>query len=443
MFSKLYNFWQITRESLWFVPAVICFFSFCLILGLFLIERTQLSGVYLPEIFYNGTAAEARDVVGLLLSAMITMTTLAVSVTMVVLSLAASQLGPRLIRSFMSDRETQIYIGLFFGTVVACFVAVGILHDDNLARPVPRLMVSAIFALCFSNLFVLLLFVHHTARSSIADQVAKRVGLALMSAISRIAVIQENGSGKASDDEDWPDNFNEDSRQLFFDRSGYVQNIDYLTLCAVAQRENLHIRVHFRAGYYILSGENGLQVGPARYVMPETEREILDCFIIGATRTATQDIEYSVRHLVEIALRALSPGINDSFTAIAVIDRLSAALAHLFEKEMPGHLFHDDKGILRVNAKGISERDIVLSAFAKIRHSGKDVPYVLEHLLKKIQTLLFLAHNDDQRRALYEQILYIEEIIALHYRDTLDGAFLQSIVDEITGEYGGEDGIRL
>ena len=117
--AKIYNLFQILRSSLWLVPALFCFGYFAVTVGLYQIDIHYFQDINLPAILFNGTREDAQTVTVALLSSMITMATLAISITMVVLSLAASQLGPRLIKTFMADRKTQTYIGLFFGAVIA------------------------------------------------------------------------------------------------------------------------------------------------------------------------------------------------------------------------------------------------------------------------------------------------------------------------------------
>lgn len=117
-------------------------------------------GAFIDKRFiYNGNVEEASDVLGLFLTCMITMTTLMISITMVVLSLAASQLGPRLVRIFMGDRRNKIFIGFFFGSTALCFTCLGVLHDPIASASTPRLLTSFTFPVCFLNLFILLAYV--------------------------------------------------------------------------------------------------------------------------------------------------------------------------------------------------------------------------------------------------------------------------------------------
>ncbi len=419
MISKIYNFWQILMGSLWFVPALFCAIYFICTLGLYNLEVHYFPHLDLPHIFFSGTNQDAKAVSLALLSSMITMTTLAISITMVVLSLAATQLGPRLIRTFMSDRKTQDFIGLFFGSVISCFLITIILHDAGDNVQVPRLTISVIFTICFANLFVLLAFVHHVAQSSIADQVILRVTNDLIGSLDRLTIDNQNLDCTREDkDQDWPKDFERKKQRLYFNRCGYVQNIDYNQIVSIAMEYGLYIKIRFKAGHFLVEGEDGVRIYPTKHkYCDEIEQQIRDCFIIGNTRTPTQDIEYSIRHLVEIGLRAQSPGMDDNFTAITVLDRLSSAMAILFKKDIPPEWFTDKDGKVRLWAKQSDEADMIFTAFDQMRHSAREKPDIMYHILKKIEILCDLAQTKCQKEGLKRQLKEVE--FDLKYLDGL------------------------
>lgn len=435
MFSRVYNTWQLVRGSLWFAPALICVCYFAGTVGLYWTEQHYLQYFQKIDILYNGSVEEARSVITILLSAMITMATLMISITMVVLSLSASQLGPRLIKSFMRDSETQIHIGVFFGTVVACFVLTGILHDDSLANSTPRLTISAVFIACFANLFGLLAFVHHIARSSIADNVVTRVSEELYAAIKRICQPRENQIETGTNIGDEPKEFKTDHMHAYFSESGYIQFIDYAKLVEIATEADIYIRIQLKAGHYLVAGEDGVRLYPKDRIDSDIRDSIVDCFVLGDTRTPTQDMEYSIRHLVEIALRALSPGINDSFTAMTVLDRLSSALAILFKNDIHPNIFKDKNDTIRVIGRQSDEYDIVLGAFSQIRNAGQNKPDILHHIIRRIKTLKSLPDSGDAQTALDRQLHYIRDHIKDNFSDSLEGEELSlALTDALSAD---------
>ncbi len=410
MISKIYNFWQILKENLWFIPVMFCFGFMAFVCGLYYVELHYFQSVEWGKYIFQGTSDDAKSVTESLLSAMITMATLAISITIVVLSLAASQLGPRLIKTFMSDRKTKDFIGIFFGTVIACFILTVILHSQTSQAITPKFTISFVFLLCLLNMFALLGFVHHVAHACIADNVIVSVATELQYALKRLTNDQNNKKRieKIGETDQWPKDFIQASHRIFFKKSGYVQHIDYDQILDIATEHSLRIKIGFKAGHFLVKGEDGVRVY-AKTKTPETlDDSIIKCFIIGEERTATQDIEYSIRHLVEIAIRALSPGINDSFTAVHVVDHLSAALSHLFEKETPSQSFYDEEGVLRMSAKQSDEEHIIFNAFDQIRYNGCQMPNVIRHMLNRLSVLAQLAQTDEARAALLEQIKAIQ-----------------------------------
>ena len=432
MISKIYNSWQILKGNLWFFPAFISFIYLCMTFGIYHIESVHFQDVELPSVLFNGSAEDAKSLAIALLSSMITMATLAISITMVVLSLAATQLGPRLIRTFMSDGKTKVFIALFFGAVIACFVLTMILHDATPKDYTPRITITAVFTMCFANLFVLLAFVHHVAQSGIADHVILHVADDLNESLERLTIKENEVKEEENIDVSvWPKDFEKKRQSLFFERSGYVQHINYKSLSHIAAKHGLYIQIKFKAGHFLVQGEDGVRIYPKNKFNEDVVSEVRDCFIIGSARTPTQDIEYSIRHLVEIGLRALSPGINDHFTAIRVLDHLSAALAILFEKNIPSQWKTDSDGHVRIQAKQSDEADVILSAFDRIRYAGRDKPDIVEHLLKKLKILTALAHTRPQIEGLKRQLNEIERSLSDLGKVILDTDRLKQMCSEL------------
>lgn len=429
MFSKLYNYWQLTRDSLFYLPVVVCLFYLLGIAGCFAID--MLYPEYLENVpfMYRGGIEDAKAIVRLLMSAMMTMTTLVVSLTMVVLSLSASQLGPRLIKIFLSDRKTQIYIGVFFGSIAFLFALLVVLHDRSLLQRTPYLCVTAALATSFANLFVLLGFVSHVARGGIADNVISSVGEALQQSIRRLTKNSKDAESGRKSISDLEKTF-ADARDIFAPAGGYVQTINYQTIVRIATEKDIAVQLTIGAGHYVLAGEKIGRVSVPRDFTAEDEKKLVDAIVLGQVRTPSQDIEYSARHLVEVGLRALSPGINDNFTAISALDKLSSALGILLREDLPQRVFHDADGQLRLLGVTASEPEIIFNAFSAIRHAGQDKPDVLLHMLEIIGVLKSLADAPDERAALDRQLAYIETHIEKHFKDTPDEKILRRLLEK-------------
>lgn len=426
--TRLYNLWQLTRSSLLYAPALFCAAFVLVGVGLFQLDH-HFDDVFSDRRFiYNGNTEEASDVIGLLLTSMVTMTTLAISITMVVLSLAASQLGPRLVRVFMSDRRTKVYIGIFFGTIVLCFTTLGILHDPIAGDSTPRLLVSATFVVCFLNLFILLAYVDHVARSSVADNIIARLTRELMESIERLApardeTLQPNTPSGAGQ---FPDLTTHGREELRCNKSGYIQSIGYDDLVKLAEEHDAYISLCSKPGDFVVEGQCiGCVYSPAAADTAHLASRIIQAILLGQYRSATQDIEYSIRHMVEIALRALSPSVNDSFTGVTVLDKLTSVLVFLFRRALPNHSFKNDEGRLRVMGQAVDEAALIYKALSDIRNAGQQQPIILESLICNIATLLKLATSDAATFALSLQIEHIKQHIAEHFSGSLTEVHLQ------------------
>ena len=348
---------------------------------------------------YSGDAEDAPQFLSNLVTAMITMATLVISITMVVLTLAAQQLGPRLIRSFMADRRTQATLGLFVATVVYLLLVLRTTYGDS--GSVPNLAVTGGTVLVLLCLVALLVFVHHLARSIIADNTIDRVGASLDADIARL--LPESSAEQAEAPGKRPA---KTGAPLKLKSSGYVQAVDYGELVAIACKADAVIELSFKPGRHLVEGTNFAWIAPA--AAADAHEKIEDCVFFSGERASVQDLETSIRQLVEVAMRALSPSISDPFTAMAVIDRLTTSLAKIMKRGMPQCVWTDEDDKVRLLAPRSTFADIVEEAFRQIRQHAQDKPAVLIRLVESIGQLMEQADNT-QRAVLEEQIEIVVE----------------------------------
>lgn len=395
MIDQIENVLNRLRTSLWLVPAIIS------MAGAGLAYLVLFSGITLAVDtadhwwLFSGDAGTARDLLSSLLSGMITMTSLVVSITMVVLSLAAGQLGPRLIGNFIRDREIQAVLGLFMGTILYTLFVLRSVTDALGADFVPHIAITIASGLVVLCLFALLFYVHKIARSIIADTVVAKVADELEQAIrhARTAGSREGDPGQEKaryDMRGW----------VSLGKAGYVQVVDYGRLASLASRLDILLEIDVRAGHFILRGGDHVDIRSNRAMDDSIAAEIRAAFVIGDERTQTQDLEFSVRQLVEIAVRALSPGINDPFTALAVINRLGAALESASCRGDPPRIYRDDDGRIRVIAVASDFGGLVDTAFDQIRQAGATIPAVLIQMAEVIGQLALVVGETERRAAL-------------------------------------------
>lgn len=427
--ARLRNILALMRAQLWLVPALMTAFAAALAViavtyGGVLQRAAGESAWWL----YSGDASTARDLLGAFLAGLLTMTSLVVSVTVVVLATAASQLGPRLITYFMGDRQIQFVIGLFIATTFYIIIVLRTLDDALGPDGIPHAAVTLASALTTACLFALLFYVHKMARSIIADNLVREVWVALRSDIDQI--IDDEMCEEAG-----PVSFEKmNSRTISLHHSGYVQLVDYEALIRIAERHDVYLKVDVRAGHYVLASAGHVQVcgedapgrnQPTHYDYDpkgsrraaqengdgKLDKAIADAVVIGSDRTPAQDLEHGLRQLVEVGLRALSPGINDAFTGIAVIDRLGAALEVIFRRPLPSRFLTGEDGRVRVIATRSDHEGLVGAAFNQIRQAGASQPAIVIRIAQILGQLGASAQSMTARAALLDQIARLQETV--------------------------------
>lgn len=393
MIPRLLTIWDSIRSSLWALPFAMVAAAAALAYAALHINL-ETAGDWAWFLF-SGGSSQAPQFLSSLVGAMITMATLAVSITMVVLTLAAQQLGPRLIRSFMSDHRTQMTLGLFIGTVVYLLL---VLHSAyNQSNQVSNLAVTGGTVLVLVCVVTLLLFVHHLAHSIIADNVIDRVGAQLDEDVLRLL------PERAGEQPQQPE-LKRHGKPVLLARGGYAQVIDYDSIVSTATKANAVVELDIRAGHHAVPGRILGYVSPAPAADDALCRVVRNAIVVGRERTAVQDLEFSIRQLVEIALRALSPGINDPYTANAALDRLTLSIALIMTRDAAKSVWKDDDGTIRLVAPVSTFEGITDAAFNQIRQQG--LPAVLIRMAQNIGQLLQQA-DDAHRPALEKHLKFV------------------------------------
>jgi uncharacterized membrane protein len=356
---------------------------------------------------YTGSADGASRVLSTIAGSMITIAGVVFSMTLVALSLASSQLGPRLLRNFMRDTRNQVVLGTFIATFVYCLLVLRTIRRAEQVEFVPHLSVTIAVLLAIASLAVLIYFIHHVSVSIQADEVVARVNGELNDGIDRLFPEDmergESGSANASPGAALPVTFDLEARPVGSADDGYLQSIDLDSLLELAKDENALFRLERRPGQYVFLGCPLVSVWPADRITEPLEERINSAFILGHQRTASQDIQFPIHQLVEIAVRALSPGINDPFTANTCIDRLGSALHCLAQREMPSPFRLDEQDRLRVVVPALTFPEIVDASIDPIRQYARSSALVTIHLLKTIAVVAGATHRPADRAALLRQ----------------------------------------
>jgi uncharacterized membrane protein len=404
--------WDVLRASYWFVPSL--FAVVVLFLSSALPELDSVihdSSVDLPG-WVLTTTDTARSTLSAMASAMLAVTGTVFSITIVTLSLASQQFGPRLLRRFMYDVATQVTLGVFLSTGLYCLLLLRVVEQHNGVTSVPHLSLLVAVAFCVLSMALLIFFIYHVAMLIQAPNVVAAVAHDLNDAIDRLF---PEKIGDPLDVEDLHLRGRGQEEQLIDDRIpieskhvGYVQAIDGESLESLASKHDCVITLHARPGNFIALDSRiaDVQFREERE-FEHSDREHLtkalnESLIVGRRRTPRQDVECAVDELVEVAVRSLSPGINDPFTAVNCIDYLGSALSRLAQRKLPIAYRCDDEGRLCVIEHPVDFADILNAAFNQIRQYGRDSVAVTIRLLEASATIARQIQREQDRIALRE-----------------------------------------
>jgi uncharacterized membrane protein len=401
--------------NLWRIPLLLSLSALALF-GVTIIPDVldKLGVIHLPWWVTMGSIDDARAILSAMMGAIATVLALIFSVALLVLSMVATLFGPRLLYRFLQDWVTQVTIGLFMGTFIYICLVFLVTHQDARSTFVPQVSLLTGWGLVVTS-FGFLVYYSHRIASSIQnpDLVARIADDVYPSAVGARARGHGEGTGPLPDDAAIAREAAEGG-VVRCPRSGYLQHVDHAKLVVAAEREGVRLILHFRPGQFVLRGE------PLAAVSPEHRAGALEtvmeaCIEIGRHRTLTQDPEFAIAQIVEIAIRALSPAINDTFTGVACVDWLADALLVLAEKPPPEGNWYDRKGHLRVWMPEVRLERLVKLAFDQIRQSAVETPAVL---IRQLEIIRRLAPRMPlvARRALADQAAAIKETAGVEGR---------------------------
>ncbi|MEO8043518.1 MAG: DUF2254 domain-containing protein [Spartobacteria bacterium] len=366
------TWWERLSTSYWFFPSLLALSSIA-----FSILTLHIDNSIKPEWARNtawvwaGGAEGARNVLATIASSTMTVAGVVFSITIVTLTLASSQFGPRLLRNFMNDIGTQFALGIFVATYLYCLLVLRAIRGTDQITVVPFFSVTCGIVLAVTSVGFLIYFIHHISSSIVAENVIGRVANDLQGDIDRLyPESMGNGEDESEKAEEVPADFEKNALPIESHESGFIQAIAIDNLLELTEKKKLVLRLRRRPGQFIAEGAHLADVvfqdGNENFVISEIRKH----FFFGRHRTPTQDIEYSIDQLVEVALRALSPGINDPFTAITCIEWLGASLIRVAERRMPSRWRYDKKGQLRIITDVTDFEGIANAALNQLRQYG-------------------------------------------------------------------------
>lgn len=401
----IFKYWDRVRSSFWFLPTVMAGGAVGLSFISVALDDAVTGWLSLTWGWtFTGGAQGASSVLGAIAGSMITLAGVVFSMTLVALSLASSQLGPRLLRNFMRDTTTQVVLGTFVSTFLYCLLVLRTIRRADEVAFVPHMSTTLGVLLAVVSVGVLIYFVHHVSISIQANEIVARVGKELIEGLDR-QFPEHIGQGArevptAPPSGDLLEAFNQESLPVASDADGYVQFIDASALMALAIQEDVIFRLERSPGHYVVADCPLVMVWPGDRAIDHLRGRVNAIFVLGNQRAAGQDFAFTINQLVEVAVRALSPGVNDPFTAIACVDHLGSALCRLATRHQPSPYRHDPKGKLRVIAHIVDFPALTDAAFNQIRQYSTSSASVLIRLLDTIAVIAGFAHRPADRAAL-------------------------------------------
>lgn len=399
MLTRFGYWWDSLRGSFWFLPAVMTAAAVGLSFATVAVDRAvETDGKHLFGWTYRGGPDGARGVLGTIAGSMMTVAGVVFSITVVALTLASQQFGPRLIRNFTRDRGNQLVLGTFVATFVYCLLVLRTVNGTETATFVPELGVTAGVVLALASLGVLIYFIHHIAVSIQASQVVERVGAELVATITEVYP-EEIGEGAAPAEEPVGDP-PPDARPVAAEDAGYVVGVNADAVLRAATENDLVVYLPLPPGRFVRRGDVIARVVTPAGRLPEgVEAGLRGAVLVGPNRTGYQDVEFALLQLTEIAVRALSPGVNDPFTAAECVDRLGDGLGRLAGRTFPSPVRVGPDGRVRVVARRPAFPDLLDAAFDPVRHHARGNPLVLGRLLDALAAVAERAARPADRGA--------------------------------------------
>ncbi|HEY8491896.1 MAG TPA: DUF2254 domain-containing protein [Dehalococcoidia bacterium] len=372
------------RVSLWFLPGLMTLGAAALA-AVLVRSAGRLDG-QLRDVspwLFSGDAESAAELLGTIAGSVITVAGVVFSVTMVALTLVAQQQTPRVLRTFVADRVTQLVLGGFIGVFTYALVVLRSVRGTDGAVPATAVTVGVLLAL--GAVALLILFIHHMAQSVQVANVAARITRETVAQVPRLfpepagepapspaAVLEPAGS----------------PAPVHARAFGYVQAVDAGRILKVARAEDVLIRLERGLGDFVAPGARLAAVWPAERASDALAGAVRAAVVTGTSPSLRHDVGFGIRQLADIAVRALSPGVNDPTTATTCIDHLGVVLAQVINRAPPAPLRRDAEGRPRVILPAPDFPDLAALAFDQIRTYGKHDAAVLRRML---QTLLYLA----------------------------------------------------
>lgn len=409
MFARIAAWSDKLRGSLFFVPMMCVVFA--IVMGeAMLVVDSQVTEIH-PRL--TATVDSARTVLTTVAGATLTFAGIAFSVSLLLISLASSQYSPRVVHGMFRDPFNKRVMGLVVGTFTYCLVVLRAVRSslEGVGEAiVPSVSILLAVVLGIASILSIIAFINHAAHSMDVSMILHRVTHEALSQASSAWPEPSQDDDQGESDGPVPD-LPPQAVAVRFDRYGWVENIDYERLLGELPA-GTWLRLETVAGRY------AVQNSPLCYVFPEPAdglaARLRSCVTIGQSRTLQQDVVYGVRQLADVALKAMSPGINDPTTAHDAMSHLGVVLADLLHRDAPARRLEGVDGRLVLVPFATTPDELIGVAFDEVRIASQSQPTMLIHLLVVLKDVVESLPRTSRlvaKNALREQATLIRAIV--------------------------------
>jgi len=434
--SRLHRWWLDLNSSLWFVPSLMVLAAIVAAYGLVhLDDSIGHEWTKRHPLLFGAGADGARGMLSAIAGSMITVAGLIFSLTLSTLAQVSSQYTSRLLRNFMRDRSNQVVMGFFVSIFVYCLAVLRTIRGGDERVFVPSLAVAFGLLLALVSIGMLIFFIHHIASSIQAANVIGGAAQETEKTFNKLFPKELGDDATPAEKDDLADLGPLNWVPIAAHASGYIMGIDEEALLAFACETDAVVRMEHAIGSYVTKGSPLVSIvsypAAKQLVGQENAERLNEAYSIGNQRTLDQDAGFGLRQLVDIALKALSPGINDTSTAVMCIDRLGSLLALLAGRDL-GSPVRAEAGQVRVIAQRPDFASYLATAFDQVRANAAEDLAIYLRQLAALRTVAQRTTRPDYRRALRQQtelalaaaeknitVSYEIEQVRQHYRDTL------------------------
>jgi uncharacterized membrane protein len=398
------------RTNLWVIPVLETVAVVVLFIVTYAVDRAAYNGlIRLPSWVLNGTGDVARVLLATVAASIITVVGIVFSITIVALTLASTQFGPRMLRNFVRDPGTQLSLGTFVASFCYAMTTLVSVGGGPHGEFVPHLSITTTLVFTLFDVAVLIYFLNHIATMIQLPVVIANIATTLVNEVTAMERANAFGVGasRGPSHQELLQRIADSGAPIRTPRSGYLQVIRHDILVKIATKANAVVQLPHRPGHFMVAGQVIAWVWPPEAADAVAERLALG-HVAGAYRTLPQDVSFGFDQLVEIALRALSPAVNDTFTGMTCVDWIADCLCRIGPTWQPQRVRRDTDGDIRVIAFQPDFERLVERTFDTIRQAAVGMPAIMIRQLDAVAKVIEQVPDRKIQTALIRQAEAIE-----------------------------------